>query len=381
MYSVGDAFLDHQTKSTQRGWVCWKYFFICPTKPLLVLTLLFPFAGSSAEAQIRGDVELLKLAASGHQANKERIRTWSGSVQLTDTNIEEGGPKLHKISHVEYAYDCIRKAMRWNRHYKEFVRTEANGTVTHPSFKSTCGMLKEGALYRLLDLSKGIEDNKTRPTVTVSSERPILGPTSEDFDPMYWFTDHGQPLEDRFIFLYKNSKDKGLNHWQVTRHDNRVIVEYVEGNDGRDKLMNRYEVDLSQGCNLVAYDASEPSVTEKWRLSFTSAAGVWVPSRISYECVHVNRSRVAREMEWVENVVNEPLSSTVFELETLGVTKGDRLYDTRINSEHVFKTPEGRPKVSKSLGRFYFLVLNALVIAGIVLFLITRRIRSARRRM
>lgn len=381
MYPPEVASLDHLSQSTQWSWVSWSYFIIFPKNLIVILTLLFTFAGSSAEAQIRGDEELLRLVASGHQANVERIRSWRGSVQLTDTSIQEGGPKLYKVSQVEFAYDRIQKAMRWNRYYKDFVRTEADGTVNHPNFKSTCGMLKAGTLYRLLDLSKGIEKNKIGPTVTVSSEGLGLGPVSEDFDPMYWFTDHGQPLEDRFKFFYTNSKKEGFDHWQVTRHDNRVIMEYIkEGNGGIGKFMNRYEVDLSQGCNLVAYDASEPSVTEKWRLSFTSTAGVWVPKRISYECVHIKSSRVAREMEWIENVVNEPLSSAEFELETLGVKSGDRVYDTRIDSEHAFKSPDVRTKASKSLGRFYFLITITLLIAGIALFLIARRIRGVRRR-
>jgi len=103
------------------------------------------------------DVRLLEVGARVHEANLEKLRTWSGRVRVTRTNrrltgAEDGATGTRAVAFVDFAYDRSKQAKCWVWHYDaEKSQGEANGNgIAHDRRMSIVlrnGMIKDGAFY------------------------------------------------------------------------------------------------------------------------------------------------------------------------------------------------------------------------------------------
>lgn len=318
---------------TSRSGPSWRARLI-PCQRTLVVLLGLCLEGSASGAESRIDTELLELAASTHEANIDRLRTWSGRVRVTmsmGAAKEAEGPARERTStlFVSFYYDRTKQAKRW-------AWTHEGSERRFPVVRD--GMIKEGVFYRSGPIKPGPNEGSRR--FTIESPYAISpDPMPKDFDATYWFTDHGSPLTERFR-AYCVMVEKGHNPDDVvvSRDGERVILE-LGGND----VLNRLTVDLSEGGLFVAYDGESSGVAERWRYQNEQVAGVWVPKEISQEVINSKAGRrVALELEWLENRVNEPIAAEEFTLAKIGIRRGDRIYDHRSGSLQTVTSEEYR---------------------------------------
>lgn len=303
----------------------------------VMLAILPVLQGTAVRADMQGDIELLTVAAAQHQANKERILTWTGRVVITGAKTENDRPTGRLKASVEFAFDRKKEATRWNWTYEESVRIDNDVEIADSDPGFVNGMLSNGAFHQLgLVRPKSDKGRYTLRILPADDASP--GPASDDFDPMYWFSLNGLDLAERFRFLHGNASGPGMECWSVSRADDRVILE-TGGS-----IANRSEVDLSQGGNLVAYLGSDPGVTENFTYRYQEVAGVWIPETIVYENVRKDTGTThTRRLEWVDNTVNEPLAADEFSLVKMGLRRGDRVKDGRSGAEYTIQGDEYPP--------------------------------------
>lgn len=303
------------------------------TFAVLLVTVVIAGVSHTDAASFQGDVELLKLAGVQNRVNVESLQTWRGTVEISEVRIEATGEERRYESTVDFAWDRNLDARRWRWNCHRFV-TVADGVETPAEVGLMSGMLKDNAFYRLGPIPNSSKDRKV---VVIHGENKFsFGPESVDFDPLYCFTSLGEPLADRFEGLYRLAQAGGATTWTASRQaDIATFVSNAEMSNGG-KVMNRYDVDLSQGANVIAYDSADPFGTLNYKYTFINVAGCWVPDRFEYHHVSTERNTTYRRTaEWTEHVVNEPSDASVFSLESLGVGDGDRVKDSRSGTQYI----------------------------------------------
>lgn len=271
-------------------------------------------------------VEVINTAAQLHRANLGLLRTWQGTFVVTDKLTLRGQPRLRSAFHVTYAVDTVAGSLRWNRRTTEAVGFE-DGREVAGELKVENGMKVGDDFYRYGPCLPG--DGQIISVNAPSYMRPA--PVSTDFSPLYFFTDHGQALDDRLKYFYENSGRPGW-HWKTSRAGDRLTIESVIPNS-----VNRTVVNLATGGNLVesyqltkSPDGKVIQQESKMVIEHKKIAEIWVPSRVTYyNDDKPHDTRAERTIEWQDQAVNEPLPADAFTLAAVGARPGDEVVDMR----------------------------------------------------
>src|SRR5690606_35348572 len=188
--------------------------------------------------------------------------------------------------------------------------------------------------------------------VVIHGEKNIsFGPGSVDFDPMYCFTDYGEPLHERFSKLYEIISEGNGNAWSIDRVGHTVILTSESGRPDVGKVVSSYTIYLSKGANVVAYKGSDKNTESSLTYDFKLISNSWLPIKYVYESSRTReRTHFRGEARWLENHVNLPPDESLFSLAALGALEGDRVKDSRSGTQYTIGGREAARKASSNRG-------------------------------
>ena len=283
----------------------------------------------AANAAISGDVELLRMVAIQHDANREGIVTWQGAATIYEKILGSDSKTREIQSVASFVYDRTLDATRWNWTVNNDTLAEKEeGVYSLPVISN--GMTKGPAYYAfgLVSPEKDKRPYFLRIFPRADSTKAMHGYA---LDPMWYLSRAGEDIATRLNWIHKHADQWSI--WEVKRNGDSVIVEYDDG-----EVLNRYEFDMSKGGNLTSFLATEPGRRGQWQYDYVQTDGIWIPQgvvrtkhRIS-DGVMVEVQR--REVQWTENRINEPVDPSEFALAKLGVRPGDIVTDRRLGIEY-----------------------------------------------
>jgi peroxiredoxin len=293
--------------------------------------------GRQSFAGVEGDVDLLRQVAQGHRANRESIRTWRGTATITSESQYRGGggpPGIegHKSrDEVAFVYDAGAGATRWSCQRLSGTLTQDGREIEEDGTRRwfSNGLVKDGASFELSAARWDVQGNLVRRSLTIEEYRGSY------LDPMYYLSERGQDIHDRMMFYVENANNEKMIPATVSRTGNMVVLQVGSGSS-----INRFQFDLSQGCNLVNFLAADSVVTENRTFEYEKIAGVFLPTRVAdgYTGKWGDGSeRISRsEVTFVNQAVNEPVNPSEFDLAALGIQPGDWVRDSRTNTGYAY---------------------------------------------
>ena len=284
-----------------------------------------------------GDIELLRLVATAHQANRAGIDTWQGHADIESTLADATGPILRDRFLVDFLSDCRREVTRWTwTHDERYVREglELNGepvskTVSEPISAMTTRM----GFYRRAPSITTREGERLCTLVIWPPGRARRSSYSECFNPMWYLTGHMTKLTDDFIgrlvFLYRRVVNDGAPYIKATRDGDLVILEIDNGT-----VLNRHTFDLARGGNVVKYFGQGQNGTERREWTYEQKGSVWIPKTFMFNYKTVSPDLLGNtnrtwKVTFVENLVNDPILVSEFSLNALGYKSSEQVTDRR----------------------------------------------------
>ena len=292
-----------------------------------------------------GDIGLLRLVATAHQANRAGIDPWQGHADIESTLADANGIILQDRFSVEFLSDCRREVTRWTwtqdkRRVREGLEIDGkpiSKTVSEPFSAMTARM----GFYRHAPSITTREGERLHTLVIWPPERARRSSYSDSFNPMWYLTGHMTKCTDDFIgllvFLYRRVKNEGAPDLIATRDGDVVILE-----TGNETVLNRHYFSLTQGGNVVKYFARDQSGTEQREWTYEQKGGVWIPRTFVFNYkTHSpdmlgNTNRIWK-VTFVENLVNEPIPVSEFSLKALGYRSDEQLTDQRKNRAPIYE--------------------------------------------
>ena len=295
-------------------------------------------------AVIEGDIELLRLVATAHQANRAAIDTWQGHVLIESTLADANGPILQDRYSVDFLSDCRREVTRWTwtqdeRYVREGLEIDGKPikkTVSEPFSAMTTRM----GFYRHAPGITTLEGDRLNTLVIWPPERARRSSYSDSFNPMWYLTGHMTKCTDDFIgllvFLYRRVKNDGTANIIATRDGDVVILER-----GNETVLNRHYFSLTQGGNVVKYYARDQNGTERRTWTYEQKGGVWIPRTFvfnhkTYSPDMLGNTNRTWKVTFVDNIMNEPIPVSQFSLEALGYKSSEQLNDQRTNLPPIY---------------------------------------------
>jgi len=320
---------------------------------------------ATAAGAIQGDVELLRLVARGQRANLGRICTWQGEAVLVNAWYEgdSNNPSMQIKRSATFVCDLESPA---NRSAVTVLEAPSARSFTAPpghdaakyrreSHYTTSSMVKNQTLYQLR-IPRFAADMPHRLRITSTREAGGVQNTPERFDPKWYLTIRGRDVHELLMSYYSNADHPDLTA-SVRRKGDIITLECpLKGS------VTRYEFDLSQGCNLVSFAQNLPQRhREDWTFRYEQVSGVFVPRDVQVDSISFpdgdteTRRHSSRRVSFLKNTVNEPIPTSQFELERLGLKEGDIVTDERIGVDYRYGHPEGKlsdsdlPRTSSAL--------------------------------
>jgi len=308
-----------------------------PASLLLVSLAIIVHGALPARDVSKGDIELLRLVAAAHQANRAGIDTWQGHAQIESTYADANGPIIQEKFSVDFLSDCRREVTRWTwtqdeRYVREGLEIggePASRTVSEPFSAMTTRM----GYYRRAPGITTREGKRLHTLVILPPERTRRSSYAGCFDPMWYLTGCMTKCMDdvveRLVFLYRRVKNDGAQGIIATREDDVVILELDRGT-----VLNRHYFSLARGGNVVKFFARDQKGTEWREWTYERKDGVWIPKTFMFN--HKTDSpdilgSIDRtwKVTFVENIVNEPIPVSEFSLKALGYKSSEQLNDRR----------------------------------------------------
>jgi hypothetical protein len=310
---------------------------------ILLPILLQVFSPPIAIAQIKGDTELLKMAAVKYRANIEKLKTWKGDVKWT----QKGTDGICEWT-ANYACDFTMPAKRWAITIEKNVHV-FEGKVHSTPILWNYGMFREGAYY---ELSYSATSKNNRHGAFVQNH-PFSKPgfNNNVFDPEYFFTYEGTEIDKFCLHLYKNRNSSGMTGYFIKKEGNNIIIDLILENNGPIPTAS-YNIDLSKAGNVTqvimrtneTFQTSESILRWEWK----EINGVWVPNEVTKDSIISlpEPKEYHDRIVWENNEVNIPLASDEFSLIKLGVRQEDMLFDTRTNTRTIIKDKSFPPHIA-----------------------------------
>jgi len=295
-------------------------------------------------AGTKGDIELLRLVATAHQANRAKIRTWQGRAQIEVIYADANGVIVRDKTSVDFLTDRSRGATRWKwTHDERKVRKglEIEGQLVPDILLETINaMTTRRGFYRRAPTITTREGRRLNTVVIWPSERARSGSYSDCFDPMWYLTGHMTKcldnLVERLAFLYRRVKNEGISDIIATREGDLVFLQL-----GDEHLLNRHAFDLSKGGNVVKYYAASDDGTELREWTYEQIDGAWLPKTFVFShnvkspSTYGETSRT-RSVTFVENILNDPIPVSQFSFEALGYQDGEQVTDQRQENPSIY---------------------------------------------
>jgi hypothetical protein len=304
---------------------------------LLMSSLIIMVGIPPVRGALKGDIDLLRLVATAHQANRAAIDTWQGHAEIESTLADAKGPILQDKFSVEFLSDCRREVTRWTwtqneRYVREGVKMGGE-PVSKVVMEPINAMMTRMGYYRRAPSITTREGKRLCTLVIWPPERARRASQSECFNPMWYLTGQMTKATDdlvqRLVFLYRRVKNDGDQRIKATREGDVVMLELDWGT-----VLNRHYFSLVRGGNVVKYFGRDQSSTEQREWTYEQKGGVWLPKTFIFNYktdspeILGNTSR-SWKVTFVENIVNEPIPVSEFTLQSLGYKSSEQLSDRR----------------------------------------------------
>jgi hypothetical protein len=293
-------------------------------------------------AVITGDTELLKLIADGYEVNLEKLRTWKGSAIVSSSKIfgewsDERHPSNYKQESTyesNFLIDRELNANRWNSQtIKENV--EEKGKVIKKEQMCFGGIAKGEYDYRL-DFSK-LKEFEDRPRTLLIRNKEIMPQNflSDTFNPVYAIEKEigrSSKMANKLRF-YSENVNKTKTNGFITREGDIVKLETRYIGDKYNEfgeVVTQYVFDLSKGCNILEFSTINAQNENHWKLDYEKKSDVFVVKKISVTYKNKRPGfdfTTTKEATLTTEMVNEPIDSTEFEFDKIGLRPGDYILD------------------------------------------------------
>ena len=343
-----------------------------------------------------GDAALLKAVSREHSANRERIRTWRGEIEVTaESFLPQGVPKAEQttrqVSHgrVEFVCDCTTGSFRSNHVCTKNMGERDNGERVDLPYRMASSVMVVGDMYYHCFWDDAWDSRKDVPNhspmgrvaiVRTASERPKPGAFRDEIDPFYWFTYDGEDTGELFAVYsgWVEEKADFYSRRSIEVDGDRVSLHI------RSTGHNTYTIDRGQGSNLVEYDAADNDSgvgdRENWKYEYEEVGGVWVPKEVHGEVLCADNRRFARTLSWQKNVVNAPVEEAEFSIAKMGMRRGDLVQDERTGESYFVQGEEYAPAADsqsavqpRGVSRVLFLIGGTIVVVLVVVLLLRRQ--------
>jgi peroxiredoxin len=299
-----------------------------------------------ASAGTKGDIELLRLVATAHQANRARIRTWQGRAQIEIVRADANSVIMRDKQTVGFFSDRSLDVTRWKwTHNERYIRKglEIEGhPVPDTLLETVNAMTTRGGFYRNAPAITTREGQRLNTLVIWPPEKARRDSYSDCFDPMWYLTGHMtkclDDLVERLAFLYRRVKNEGISDIIATRQGDLVFLQL-----GDERLLNRHTFDLSKDGNVVKYYAASDGGTEVREWTYEQIDGAWVPKTFVFS--HDVKSPGTygetirtRKVSFVENILNQPIPVSQFSFGALEYHDGEQVTDQRPEKPSVYFT-------------------------------------------
>jgi len=272
-------------------------------------------------------LEILHDIAIRHVANRERIVTWKGNVEVLDSYVR---PNETQTTACEVAYALNRPddLYRWTFRQLKMTRIVDGKTETDVHLYQVGGVRTKEGVTRL-DAFDREKKNDPQSLGIHAADYFHPGPGSLDFDPMYFFQEGSRTVEACFQQFYEMSERP--HPGRTTTLEGTRVIYRSDFNS-----VNQFTVDLAQGANLVeslfkeSDQNGELAMETKINTSYSMISGIWVPSKVVFASRRPKAgTSFTRTFNWVSQTLNTELEDTEFNLATIGARDGDLVSDNR----------------------------------------------------
>ena len=274
------------------------------------------------------------------ESNWGSIRTWTGTVLFTREKMKDVDSMIVESCYenkIIFYYDV---AKNWFVAIKEPVRaydTEEGIKKDQYRYVMYQGMLFKDDLYYAFS-SDPVNVKK------VMERRLDITPTFKNnyffFDPMMAATS-SVPMESAVFHKTMLFSDEQINLWLKRGQTMEEILArkaewqrngitgmtFAESNGivTEEYVGNRYVVDLNKGGNYLLNEGGG----RKWSAEYQHISGVWIPKKIVDLSQQPDGRFIRTAKIWTNQKINEPIPDDIFSIKTLGVRRGDTVYDER----------------------------------------------------
>jgi hypothetical protein len=251
---------------------------------LALLLVLFAPLCPSTFAAIEGDAELLRLVANAWKANRERIRTWTGTAEIKSRRQSQSRDATY-TSTAFFACDEEAQAKRWSWTYQSYELTKDGQTTKstpNSDFQETYNAMSKDAVFYRYRIWHPVSYQGPHQVTVQAESAARIGNLSDDFDPFYYLQHNGLDVDRELMDYYDNKDDPGLS-LKVTREGDIVTFE----SRGLGSVEYR-KYDLSKGGNVVERKmaisegvVSESADVTEWKIAWREHDGVFVPEKVT----------------------------------------------------------------------------------------------------
>jgi len=278
-------------------------------------------------------VDSLRLAMRKQQENRAKIITWKGEVRIEDRRSDAKGNEVISAHDVEFVYARDKGRYRWDWRVEEQIGRQPDPPIENSerSAKQICAMRKYLSLYRL----EGAAGHGRRTIAIRDLDEWVITPESKSFDPAHYLSGHVNDLDTVLDSCDRHTKPLKREKVLIAQVDSRIELELTDKEGTK-----RYEIDLARGGNVIRFELANQGGRTLSRYVYKEVSGVWVPKKtVSERFSPQNERQFVRTIEFLENVMNQPLSKDEFSLAALGAVPGDLVQDTRANVQYVYRGP------------------------------------------
>jgi hypothetical protein len=340
---------------------------------LIIAVVSIAYAASTGEAgngSAPGRGDTLAALEKAQRESAEKLQTWRGRVDVVDRETVAGALRSEFKSRVDFVYDAKWPAAWWN--WKVGGSDPIGTAPPGADLVGTSKMRKYLALYSLASPNSTSSAASMRRNTFTISDAPQLAVTlrSRDFDPAFFLTAGARRVDDPFRPLC-TPDGRPLGPDAVVHRQGDLAKVDSPHERGRDV----YEFDLSRGGRIVSMTRTREADREEWTFHLQEISGVWLPRQIVIQ--HTANSPAVifrREVQFVEQEVNEPVPLEQFSLTAIGARRGDVVVDEAAKVKYVYQSgpeaPEASQQVPPHAPNVAWLIGNGLAWVLVILILL-----------
>lgn len=340
--------------------------------------------------QVTGEALLLRTIAERCAENDARIITWRGKAEIVDIDTDTESERVlsTRVAAVSFRYSRDGDRLFFDK------RIRATEGDQPEKIYRYAGLRTRDAFYRYGPLAEdGDAGVAVRP---LPLARESKGFRSENFDPLIFnkLKSGTRTVTEFTTFCFVNRDKENLLPTSVTSHDSLVEVT-VEGKEKSPTTIRwKYQFNLNQAGLPVSVEGGSEAGNDaaaQWENSFVEIGAIWLPEKLVYRLNDRGQHRLqSRVTLFTEHQLNEKLDDSEFEVASLPMRAGDKVFDPATRAWSRFGAEEKKPDApadvpvapQERFSRKRMLLIINLAIGVALITIVARRkwLRSSRKK-